>query len=249
MIIDVDIGNSRIKWRSSSAPEALAVFTLGDALPEEWRAADRMRISSVLTPEKTANFVDQVKHHCGVAPQLAVVQDRFAGLLLAYADPTRLGVDRWLAMLAVREKFPRQNCVVCSGGTALTVDLVEAGGRHLGGFIVPGLRVFARALWQNTDGVGEAREPLAERQSPGTTTLECVEAGLTLLYQGFFGAVLHVAPKSVHASRWIFTGGDAEYLQRAWLACPGKRHSEPNTEERSIILPGLVLDGLAQALP
>jgi type III pantothenate kinase len=56
-----------------------------------------------------------------------------AGVQIAYADPSRLGVDRFLALLAARALGGDQ--LVVSFGSALTVDLLDAHGRHHGGLI------------------------------------------------------------------------------------------------------------------
>jgi type III pantothenate kinase len=57
----------------------------------------------------------------------------YAGVRIAYADPTRFGVDRYLALLAVAARG--QAVLIAGVGTALTIDLLDAEGQHLGGRI------------------------------------------------------------------------------------------------------------------
>lgn len=244
MILDVDIGNTRIKWRSSEQPDVIELFTFGDELPERWRSlssSDRLRLSSVLKPERTAGFIDAVRQLGGVLVERAQVQQDFAGLRLAYSDASCFGVDRWLALLAARARFSGRDCVVVSGGTALTVDLVTAEGLHLGGYIALGRRAAVQALWQSADGLGEARQDFAPRLQPGTTTLDCVAAGLTLFYRGFANELRQRLEAELSQPQWIFTGGDADALLYFF--------TEIGSCVSAQVVPGLVLEGLAIALP
>lgn len=63
----------------------------------------------------------------------------FDGLRIAYADPARLGVDRFLALVAAHADAGAHghDVLVCGVGTALTVDLLAADGTHVGGAIAP----------------------------------------------------------------------------------------------------------------
>jgi type III pantothenate kinase len=78
---------------------------------------------------------------------------RAGGVTNAYAEPWRLGVDRWLALLGARELFPGQALCLVSVGTALTLDLLARNGRHRGGAIVPGPELMVRALLERTAGI------------------------------------------------------------------------------------------------
>lgn len=245
MILDIDLGNSRIKWRTGAQPEILNTFALGEELPSQWQnlgSCDRVRLASVRSPATTAAFLESVQRQSGALIQVAQVLQGFGGLQLAYANVSGFGVDRWLAMLAARARYPGRDCVVISGGTALTADLVTAQGIHLGGYIAPGWRSAARALWQNTDGLKDARGDLAPRLSPGTTTLECIAAGLTALFRGFLNELCLRAVGELAQPQWVFTGGDAERMMDFFVADRGQPQSV-------VRVPGLVLEGLAVALP
>ena len=66
-----------------------------------------------------------------------------------YRDPERLGVDRWLALIAARERS-KQPTVIVDAGSACTIDLLDSEGRHLGGYILPGLTAMGEALVRGT---------------------------------------------------------------------------------------------------
>jgi type III pantothenate kinase len=76
---------------------------------------------------------------------LARTQAAFGDFRIAYAQPHKLGVDRFLAMLAAQAHC-NGAVLLCGVGTALTLDLVDADGRHLGGRIAPSPMLMREAL-------------------------------------------------------------------------------------------------------
>ena len=64
----------------------------------------------------------------------------YKSLLNGYENPTELGIDRWLAMIAGYEILKGGGFIVIDAGTAITVDIVDHKCRHSGGYILPGLR-------------------------------------------------------------------------------------------------------------
>ena len=83
---------------------------------------------------------------------LAAVTKSFGELENSYHDVRQMGVDRWLSMIAAWTKYKNALCVV-GCGTALTIDLIDKSGRHLGGYIVPGIEMMQQALIANTDKI------------------------------------------------------------------------------------------------
>ena len=91
-----------------------------------------------------------------------------------------LGVDRWLALLAAHRHAPTEPLMVLDCGSAITLDLLVVGGRHLGGYIVPGLALMRSSLLSETAGV--AVEALSSVTScPGRDTSTAVGHGLPLM--------------------------------------------------------------------
>ncbi len=74
----------------------------------------------------------------------ARTQPAFAGVRIAYAEPRRLGVDRFLSLLAAHALGGPT--LVCGVGTALTLDLIDADGRHRGGRIAPSPTLMRESL-------------------------------------------------------------------------------------------------------
>lgn len=176
----IDIGNTRLKWRA------------GDAAAVAWHAHDGDPVTALRTLPALAGAEvliaqvmgattrDALRAAAAAAGASAV---RFAdteaerdGLRIAYDDPARLGVDRFLAMLALWREL-RGPFLVASAGTALTVDIVDAEGRHLGGYIAPGLHAMRSAVLDRTRFPHAFDAPADGR--PGTSTESCVaEAAL-----------------------------------------------------------------------
>jgi type III pantothenate kinase len=140
-----------------------------------------------------------VKAGCeGVA--FATSARQFAGVTNAYRDPSSLGVDRWLAILALKS-FGHESGLVVDIGTACTIDVLE-NNRHMGGFILPGPKLACDALVANTDKIRFVSEPPAAL-APGTDTGGCVVAGAWLTIAG---AIREISAQYPQAPLYI-TGG------------------------------------------
>lgn len=144
-----------------------------------------------------------------VEPWFARSVSEVGGLRNSYAEPERLGVDRWLAMLGARERVAGRLCVV-DAGSALTLDIVAADGRHEGGYIIPGRRLMERALLFDTGRVRFA-EDAGYSLEPGTSTAEAVRHGITAAQVGALRTVLAAGDGSGEMFP-VFCGGGAESL-------------------------------------
>lgn len=76
---------------------------------------------------------------------IARTQRTFAGVRIAYGQPDKLGVDRFLALLAAHARADGA-ALVCGIGTATTIDLIDGGGGHRGGRIAPSPTLMREAL-------------------------------------------------------------------------------------------------------
>lgn len=214
MMLLLDIGNSRLKWATwdgralgaSSALEhggdpAAALATLPAMTPTAvW-------IAQVMGAKHEQNLASAIQARFGLAPKFARSHDQYLGLKCAYADASRLGVDRWLMLLAAWCE-QRGACCVVSAGTALTFDAVDAQGQHLGGFIAPGLAAMLRATLGSTRF---ATFDLGADYSGGLgdDTEACVRQGAFLACVGAVDRGLGAA--DVSGPRFI-CGGDAATL-------------------------------------
>ncbi|GAB2586264.1 type III pantothenate kinase [Dyella jejuensis] len=150
----LDLGNTRLKWAMAAAGGWIARGAIAweddmsRALPKAWNGLgrpDRVLGASVVDGSREAlieRIVADVFRH-----DLAWVRTpaEGCGVRVAYAEPQRLGVDRFLAMVAARAQGPA-SCVLAGIGTALTLDALSAEGKHLGGLIAPGPQLMQQAL-------------------------------------------------------------------------------------------------------
>jgi len=147
-----DLGNTRLKFAPLADDGAIGPvhgsahdgggFDPGwiDALPAR---IDVAIVASVAGPALRSILLDALATR-GARVQLAQTLPALDGLRIAYADPARLGVDRFLALLAAQADGV--STLVVGVGTALTVDLIDEAGRHLGGRIAPSPSLMREAL-------------------------------------------------------------------------------------------------------
>jgi type III pantothenate kinase len=238
-VLDIDVGNSRIKWRSRLGGSGTRGTIEHDQSLDstKWPALQigRIRISSVGSKDSTRELCDWLQSHFGVMPEFARTTRFAAGVTCGYEDPTRLGVDRWLSVLAARQ-LSKQPLMVIGLGTAGTLDFVDADGIHKGGFIVPGLRLMTEALFAGTADVRVSFEASSSQQ-PGTNTPDAVRRGVVSMLADFINGSIRRFSASCNGVPHVYLcGGDAGII-------------EPLIEVPVELRPDLVLDGLAVALP
>jgi len=245
LILELDIGNTRCKWRLVAAGGGRTGDCLVDGLGQALRglperlSVRRVRAGCVRGPQVEAAVAAAVSSALGLGVEFARSQSFAAGVRNAYREPARLGVDRWLAMLAAFAETGAAVCVL-DCGSAMTADLVDAAGHHRGGFIAPGLAMMRNSLFAGTDRV--RFEPLAAAgrasapPAPGCSTDEAVAGGVELAAAGFLRGAHQCFGSVCPGAAVLLTGGDAEAL-RARLDFPVSMRPE------------LVLDGLRLALP
>ena len=135
----IDIGNSAVKWRlhdSEVFTEGVDLFSLR-LLPK----ADSVWVSAVAH----LNVIEEIKAEF-TSVNLVKPSKQYGRLTLSYDDPSKLGVDRFLAMLGALECFPNSPLLVIDAGSAVTFDVIDAKGIHQGGLIMPGLKALRESF-------------------------------------------------------------------------------------------------------
>jgi len=180
----LDLGNTRLKLARADASGLGPVTALahGDAgfdtalhaVLAQGAPGEAAWLASV-APEAIRQRVEAALDACGLRPQRAVTRAECAGVRIAYADPTRLGVDRFLALLAARARGGDQ--LVVSFGSAITVDLLDARGIHHGGLIGIAPAHARQALAARFPALDRGEAPTPAAVAFGTDTPEAVAAG------------------------------------------------------------------------
>ena len=241
MYLLIDVGNTRIKWRLIKAEycedEAQTYYgglddfshfisKLELAEVDVWLAAvnKTAELSALLT---SADF-----------KSISIVQSKKAqsGIVNSYLYPERMGVDRWLALIAAFNSNQRviknNGVIVVDAGSALTIDVLSAEGKHLGGYIVPGVLMAQRALFANTEQVIEYNDDIhridefTRSKMLGNNTKQCVEYGVI---KQLITLVKQVAEEYPYFEVF-FTGGDGVLLAKFF---------EAGVVDKDLVLKGL----------
>lgn len=211
MILLIDIGNSRLKWAQSNG-QSISAVTAVDHVGDPAAAikvltttnVDAVWIAHVMGAEHERSILEAVQARFGLQAQFARTRADYLGLSCAYAEPSRLGVDRWLMLLAAWSEV-RGACCVVSAGTALTFDAISADGKHQGGFIAPGLTPMLKTTLGSTRfatyDIGAAYTG-----DLGRDTEACVRQGAFL---AGLGAIEQGLRASGAPARKFICGGDA----------------------------------------
>ncbi|MEL7297216.1 MAG: type III pantothenate kinase [Pseudomonadota bacterium] len=215
----LDIGNTRCKWGlwadgTLTGEGAIDNDDIGKA--NVWTFAldaDQAFACSVASAQRTKTLQD-VLEPLGVELTLAQTTAEHAGVRCAYTDPSRLGVDRWMAVLA-GSRLPRRPALIVDAGTALTIDAVDNDGNHAGGFIIPGIQMMQSALTTRTANI-RIDEPEAINESFGTSTSEAVRNGALVAAAGAVDRAANwlamLCDTDPDALAFAFTGGNGELL-------------------------------------
>lgn len=163
MILLVDIGNTRVKWARLARGRLTgqrAAAHLG------WKSGDfarrvigatrglaRIIVVSVAGSRTNASFAAAARQRAGIQPEFFASARHAGGVTTLYGEPWRLGADRLAAAIGAHRLAGRRAVCVIAVGTALTLDLVDARGRHRGGAIVPAPGLMKDSLLTQTDGI------------------------------------------------------------------------------------------------
>jgi len=216
----IDVGNTRLKWalfecaqhgaamRAHGAEFLEHIERLSEGPWSELPAPTHM-LGSVVAGNAVRRRVAEQMEIWDVAPQWVVSSSHEAGVVNGYEHPTRLGADRWVAMIGARHHMLTQGAarplVVVMVGTAVTVDALDASGRFLGGLILPGHGIMLRALETGTAGL---HVPTGEVRPFPSNTSDALTSGGTYAIAGAVERMYqHLLAHSGEKPACIMTGG------------------------------------------
>lgn len=216
----LDIGNTRLKWALYAAPQPGAELLAEgaefleniDKLAEgPWSglAAPQHILGCVVAGDAVKRRVQEQMELWDVTPQWVVSSESEAGLRNGYDHPTRLGADRWVAIIGGYHRMLSQGAprpmVIVMVGTAVTVEAIDPDGKFLGGLILPGHGIMLRALESGTAGL---HVPTGEVRKFPTNTSDALTSGGTFAIAGAVERMVqHVTAHCGAAPKCIMTGG------------------------------------------
>jgi type III pantothenate kinase len=234
----LDLGNTRLKMAPlhKGARGEVTALAHGD---EEFEVALRTHFSAhdgdeawlaSVAPPDTTSHLRALMQDLGIEVQRVQARAAMGRLKVAYAEPARLGVDRFLALLAASERKDGP-WLLASAGSALTLDLLGADGVHVGGLIAPMPAQIRSAL---ATRFAQLDVPEGKAQDFACDTADAIASGaraaaLGVLEHGYARACEHLGGKPTV----LVSGGSVDLLLQAQV--PGLQAE-----------PSLVLDGLAR---
>ncbi|MCR5597456.1 MAG: type III pantothenate kinase [Lachnospiraceae bacterium] len=192
MLLTVDVGNTNItfglfkgedlkysfrmmtKQPRTSDEYGVAVMMLLQQLEVKKEEVEGIIIASVV-PDLMHSLVGGLERYVGKKP-LIVGPGVKTGIKIVTENPREIGADRIVDAVGAFEKYGGP-VLVMDFGTATTYDLISASGEFLAGITAPGIRISAKALWQDT-----AKLPEIEIKKPDSilaqNTVTSMQAGL-----------------------------------------------------------------------
>ncbi|MEY8876161.1 MAG: type III pantothenate kinase [Leptothrix sp. (in: b-proteobacteria)] len=234
----IDIGNTRLKWGCYRAAEpgadllaqgAVFLETIEQLAEQDWvgLAHPTAMLGCVVAGDAVRRRAEEQLETWDLTPQWVVSSSAAGGVINGYEHPSRLGSDRWVAMVGARQRLlgaqaaemPGHDwvdgaetlpAIVVMVGTAVTVDALDGHGRFLGGLILPGFGLMLRALEMGTAGL---RVPTGDVTDFPTNTSDALMSGGA---SGIAGAVERMHRQLAHRTgqlpRVLMSGGAAAKL-------------------------------------
>lgn len=240
-----DIGNTRLKWGVAVDGEISRTgIVTHEKLRDQGYSVLTTRLSTKVDAVLASNVAGQtfatrlsgvIGMHCNTDVHFARSAAEAFGVTNSYKQPRKLGVDRWVAMIGARAHSRKALCVV-DAGTAVTIDALDSSGQHLGGQILPGIRMMIDALARDTSDLPSVKRVASNKLDalPGFA-----RSTSKAIYGGAAAAVCGAIDRAVRSMRsvgyrplLILTGGDASRILPVLDAAAEHR-------------PHLVLEGLA----
>lgn len=235
MILAIDAGNTRAKWK---------VWRDGNAYGSGFfdYAHSELNLKNIQRDYNISRIFLAEVGSAGLALLLTQVfngddvyicssQKQLLEITNSYEQPQRLGVDRFLAFAEAYHLAGKKAVAVLDFGTAATFDAVDNSGLHLGGHIVPGLYLLQTALQMQTDQV-HVVPSLGLDGAWGKNTQQAVE-------QGTAAMLLAWAKQEIKLFRRRFCGADI-YITGGL----GAKLSKLLADENVILHQDLVLDAM-----
>ncbi|HEY9031438.1 MAG TPA: type III pantothenate kinase [Kangiella sp.] len=241
MILLIDIGNSRSKWvltnkvfginwqasgqwSNQGFAEAHWLAQLNaikDAVIQESDAkVEAIAISCVANEDVWKLLQDYCEQVFAVLPLLPQSSRGYQSqqgrrLVNSYKVTEALGIDRWLAMIAGTELTAKAFAVI-DAGTAITLDVVDSNGQHLGGHIIPGHKLMQSSLLGDTGRIAWSAQHNRESQPDSdwlaSNTQQAIELGTLDASVAYLEHSIDKLCTQFRLQTVIVTGGDAEQL-------------------------------------
>ncbi len=220
-MILIDCGNYRLKgqrWQGASLVEQFETpyhdhWAIEFSNWLDRTAASQCFLASVLDPDKQATIDRLLEKRFATTTTRFKSEPEALGVRNGYHRPSQLGVDRWLGLLAAAQSSAG-DCIVIDAGSAITVDLLRADGRHLGGAILPGIETSMERFKQIFHYLDFDHPEIAQSDQPGCSTqaaiqIDCARGSIETLVE----LIRKWSSLLDDSATLVLTGGDASRVQ------------------------------------
>tara|TARA_B100002019_G_scaffold273451_1_gene269569 strand:+ start:477 stop:1235 length:759 start_codon:yes stop_codon:yes gene_type:complete len=247
MIIDIDAGNSCIKWRLRNEVSVIVsskeehqkskcLSKLVEAAHNCTEKVKQVNLASVCSEKKTTLIKETIRSEFNLEPLILASTKKIGDIINSYESPELMGVDRWAAILAATELLKSNHsyasCIV-DAGTATTIDFICPDGKHEGGYILPGFRLQIQSLNAGVNQININEDGSDLDLLPGKSTEVAVKNGIILSTVSLIENSLNSYQSRYKIVPKLFiTGGNGLLINK-------------NLSTMGDYYPDLVLDGLA----
>ena len=243
MILVIDVGNTNITFGVYESKKLVTTFRMtsrtmrtSDEYGTEILAMlqnnqiDRRKVGGAIiasvVPKVMHALIGAVVRYLHTEP-LIVGSGIKTGIKITSENPKEIGPDRIVDVVAAYEKYGGP-VLVLDFGTATTYDLVTEDGRFGVGITAPGIRISAKALWEDTDKLAAlARRELTMGFMSGASVQKMAKSIDDVMHRGRKNAERLVRTESSYFSNqgqmqsyqelgieeYIFLGGGCEICQ------------------------------------
>jgi type III pantothenate kinase len=255
-----DVGNTRIKLAAVGADQSIMLRQ--DLLSRGFRPDNLRAWLETAAPAAGFMLIAGVNEAAAVRLEAVLAEVSAAGvrplrqrrvlaadlpLEVQVDEPLRVGIDRLAgAAAAASLKTAGRGAIVVDCGTAMTVDLVSPAGAFLGGAILAGPGLLAKALAEGTSRLPEvaALETGSPPPMPGRSTQAAIAAGIGW---GLRGAVARLVAEGRHAIGGTPDGSAGVEAEPEVFLTGGSAGIVRDALPGAIDVPDLVLTGIALA--
>lgn len=228
-----DVGNTRLKWAAVESDQNPSVQQ-----KKLWAYSGSISSKSLQSKEHRSELADYISKtlpkpvaigFCCVAGQEAIANlqslfpqwhdlewqqlkgdSGYPGMRSLYQEPSKLGADRWAALIGARV-LSNKNTLIVNAGTATTMDLLGSNGVHYGGWILPGLSLMQTSLANNTAQLEVPSR--TEIEGFGTCTNDAMIGGCDAAQVGAILYGIHQAKElNLPIEKIWLDGGNAKVL-------------------------------------
>ena len=256
-VLLIDIGNTRIKWarwHPGRLSRMQAAFHAGwgrkdyeqHLFGHSRRSSsgdEQVIVASVAGARVNRLLAAAARRAWNARARFIATSRRAAGVTTRYRETWRLGVDRFAGVVGARSFLGPTGACVINAGTAVTIDLLDSKGVHLGGAILPGPRLMVSSLLGGTAGIeARARENANRRRRgrPGGHAALFARSTRDAIEEGARYAVAAAVDRAVLEGRRVLGR-----TPRVLLTGGGVEELEPLIRARHVRVPDLVLRGIA----